>query len=95
MALSKNSVKQAKKIFKQINPSIQGRVIEYWEQYPPEPARVYGIGPKADGGWEGLFIYVHSITTEQWQIWNELKLTVHNTPLKPEVKPPLTRIGFY
>ena len=95
MALSKTSVKKAREIFKQIDPSIKGRIVEYSRESRLETGRIYGKGPKADGGWETIFIYVESITTYQLQRWNDLKQTVYNTPLETEVDPPLTRIGFY
>lgn len=95
MALSRDSVKKAIEIFKQVDPGVSGHIKHYNPLIPDQTGRVYGVSPKADGGWEAVFIFVEGMTTYQWQRWNDLKQTVHNTPLKPEVGAQLTRIGFY
>ena len=95
MALSKSLVKKACKILKQMNPSVSGCIKEFDPRHPPRTNRIYGIAPKSDGGWFAIFIFVESMTLYQWQLWNTLKQTIYATSMKPEITPPLTRIGFY
>lgn len=96
MALSKNSVQQAKKILKMINTC--AAVVEF-EMYDRnrkynEPDIIYLVDKKADGGFESVFTYIEHMGTVQRELWDEHKRAIPNT-FTEKTEGDITRIGWF
>jgi hypothetical protein len=95
MALSSSSCLKAISVFETIAPVTNSHPLFRTEENQYDENVVLGIGFKADGGWENLFINVRDITTEQLDIWQTVKKEIPNSSSQREVQPGLTRLYFF
>jgi len=83
MALSKQSVQQAKKILKIISPNAAILEIEIYRSYEKkkyeEVGYIYLLDEKADGGFENVFINIEDMNEVQREIWENHKNDVPNS----------------
>ena len=98
MALSKQNVAKAKQILAQIG---WGEDTAPWSLYdekdPLKPGCVIMLGPKADGGWENVFMNVRHITKDQLALFNSRKKEVSNSYFIDDetADDTITRIGWF
>lgn len=95
MALSRLSCEKAIIIFEELCYLKSSIILERNETNQFEDGYVFGIDKKEDGGWESLFVNIKGITQHQEAIWNEFKKGIPNSHSLHEVKPGITRLGFY
>jgi len=96
MALSKNSVQQAKNILKLINTRA---TIVAFERYDRDKNYndldyIYLVDKKADGGFESVFMHIENMGTVQRELWDEYKETIPNT-FTEKTEGNITRIGWF
>jgi hypothetical protein len=96
MALSSNSVKKAWHILNAVNPKANNSFVEsYDEENPLKDDTIIGLGKKADGGWENIFINVTNLKPEQRAIFEERKSEVPNSSFIRYEGYGITRIGWF
>lgn len=96
MALSKESVQQAKKILKMINTratSVEFEVYDRNREYN-EPDIIYLVDKKADGGFESVFTHIENMGTVQRELWDEHKRDIPNT-FTEKTEGDIIRIGWF
>jgi hypothetical protein len=96
MALSKESVHQAKKILKLINTRAAVVAFEVYDRHREynEPDIIYLVDEKADGGYESVFTHIENMGTVQRELWDEYKRTIPNT-FTERTEDDITRIGWF
>lgn len=96
MALSWESVKKAWYILNEINPLASNSWVRlYDEENPLEENMIIGVDPKADDGWENIFINVKNITGDQLAIFERRKREVPNSSFIRNKGDGITRIGWF
>lgn len=103
MALSKEAVKEAKRLLKKLlhaeNKGANPRIIEFEKTNPDHQTKVdviFGYHPHGDG-WENVFIQLKVITPKQRKIWEEEKKKVPNSSFIDETPTVhgVYQIGFF
>lgn len=99
MALSKDSVKKAIGILKEVYPDYQAvgkfENISTWKEFPVIPGIIICLDKKIDGGFENVYIDIEYIRESTLEAFRELKGKVHNSPIERENGENITRIGWF
>lgn len=95
MALSPISCEKAIIIFEGLCYIKSQAIVQGDEKNQFLEGYVIGIDKKEDGGWESLFINLKNMSDKQLALWEKTKKSIPNSSSLHEVKPGITRIGFY
>lgn len=99
MALSKDSVKKAIEILKQVYPGYQaiGKFsdVTLYKEFPVIPGIIVCLDEKTDGGFENVYIDIKYIDESTLEKFHELKKQIRNSPIEREHGESITRIGWF
>lgn len=96
MALSFRSVQVAYAILSTVVPEAEFHgITEFQDGMEGRTGIIFGEGPKADGGYETIFINIRKVTDDQVQTFLNLAENVPNTSFNKNLLNNITRLGFY